>query len=205
MKQRLLVLLVLAGVGWSGWWLWQRPRWPIVNWPKKIDTIVAYGDSLTRGRGGKRDKDYPTHLGISLGRKVINAGKDGDKTSDGLARLEQCLKHRPDMVLLCLGGNDILASRPADEAFANLEQIIDRIQQTNAVVMLIEVRDLRPLSPYSGRFEELARRKGCIFVPNALKGIIGKRELMADQIHPNSAGYGKLARRIEKIISRYIE
>ncbi|MBN1517916.1 hypothetical protein JXA32_15230 [Candidatus Sumerlaeota bacterium] len=184
---------------------WRSCRgWPITNWPREIRTIVAYGDSITRGYGGKREKDYPTQLGERLGRKIINRGFDGARVASGLERLEpDCLARQPDMVLLCLGGNDLLDKRPRSDVEPVLRSIIERLQQNQVVVVLIEVEG--PLGfGYGDMYKTLAREYGCIYVPNILKGVLGRPKLMHDQIHPNTAGYFQVALKVKDVIEPYL-
>jgi len=72
-------------------------------------TILAFGDSLTYGTGTSRDNAYPTVLEKLLKRRVINAGIPGEISSKGLNRLPALIeKYRPDLIIICHGGNDIL-------------------------------------------------------------------------------------------------
>ena len=65
------------------------------------------------------------------------AGVPGDTTADALARLERdVLVHEPGVVCLTLGGNDLLRQLPADDAFANLEAIVRRLQDAGALVVV---------------------------------------------------------------------
>ncbi len=169
------------------------------------ETIVCFGDSLTFGTGAGTDEDYPSRLASLLGREVINSGVPGNTTADALKRLEHdVLAHNPRVVLITLGGNDLMHDVPRDEAFENLEAIVRRIHRHGALVIVggIDV----PLFDrgFDDAHEDLQRRTGCLLIPNVLKGLIGKHHLMSDRIHPNGDGYEIMARRFHKEIEPYL-
>jgi len=93
---------------------------------------------------------------------------------------------------------------PRDEAFANLEAIVRRIHQQGALVVVggIDV----PLFDrgFDEAYEDLQRSTGCLLIPNVLKGLIGKSQLMSDRIHPNGEGYKIMARQFYKEIKPYL-
>lgn len=89
------------------------------------DVIVAFGDSLTFGTGAAPAESYPEVLSKLAGRTVVNAGVPGEQTSGGLRRLEETLaEHRPKLLLLCLGGNDMLRKVDAAVTEGNLRQMV---------------------------------------------------------------------------------
>jgi len=169
------------------------------------ETIVCFGDSLTFGTGAGPDESYPSRLASLIVREVINAGVSGNTTADALNRLDQdVLAHNPRIVLITLGGNDLMRDVPRDEAFTNLEAIVRRIHRKGALVVVggIEV----PLFDrgFDDAYEKLQRKTGCLLIPNVLKGLIGKHDLMADRIHPNGEGYKIMAQRFHKEIKPYL-
>lgn len=173
--------------------------WPIVNDSPQGVAIVAFGDSLTEGYQMAEGDSYPAQLAKRIGRPILNRGVSGDTTSGGLARLEKdVLSESPRIVLLSLGANDMLGRQPIDETFANLRQIIDRLQARGALVILIGVEGY-PLvhGDYGSRYRALARETGCVYVPDMLDDVLGDSALMFDQFHPNAAGYARIAERIE--------
>jgi len=195
----LLLLAVLVAGG--CFWLRSGTRADYANIPPAArGDWVAFGDSLTEGIGASEGQDYPTRLGQRLGLKIRNSGVSGNTTADGLARLEQALQPAPRVVLLCLGGNDGLRSVPAEQTFTNLAAMIDRCHQTGAFVVLLGVRSVGLTDKNAKRFEQLAKTKRVLLVPNILDGILFDPRFMADQIHPNDQGYGKIVERLEKTL-----
>jgi lysophospholipase L1-like esterase len=161
---------------------------------------VAFGDSLTEGYGATgASGDYPAQLSKRLGVAIQNLGVSGDTSADGLKRLDEVEVLNPRVVLLCFGGNDVLQGRPRDRMFANVGAMIDRLLARGSFVVLIGIRGSSVLGDANAEgFEELAEQKKVKHVPNILDGILTHPDLMTDYVHPNDAGYAKIAERLEK-------
>lgn len=174
----------------------------IRNLDSKGTAIICFGDSLTRGAGAEPGKDYPSFLAQALGMEVQNAGVNGDKSADGLARIERdVLSKNPRLVIVEFGANDFFQKVPPEETLGNLGRIVDLIQERGAAVVLVEVRTSLPMvSSYLKDLRKLAREKKALFIKDILSGIIFDPALKSDQIHPNSAGYEIMAQRIYKKI-----
>ncbi len=197
----LAVLLFLAVFAWRRW-----GPYPITNPAPAGSTIVAFGDSLTVGVGAPDGFGYVNELEKRVQRPILNSGVSGDTTADALRRLDRdVLAKNPAIVLVFLGGNDQLRQVPTDVTIGNLKQIITRIQERGALVILIGL-GATPLNPMlGGRYRSLARETGCPLVPDVLEGIFGTSALMADQIHPNAQGHKRVADRIEPVLREYLE
>ena len=170
--------------------------------------VIAFGDSLTEGYRVPEADSYPAQLSVLIGRPILNRGVSGDTTGDALARLERdVLSQDPRIVLVCLGGNDMLRRLPADQQFANLKTIVEQIQDKGALVVLIGTEGFALLSnvDYGERYAALAAETGAVFVPDMLDGVFGEPALMYDQIHPNAAGYRKIAERIAAEAGEYLK
>lgn len=158
-------------------------------------TVLAFGDSLTYGTGADAAQSYPAVLARLIGRTVINAGIPGETTSSGLARLDETLDDTdPALMILCLGGNDMLRRQDRAAMQRNLDEIITRAKTRGIAVMLIGVPEpqLGGLETEPGYFE-LARRHGLPLESAALADILEDADLRADRIHPNARGYALLA------------
>jgi len=172
--------------------------------PDALPRIVALGDSLTSGRGIKRGEAYPAVLqdrldeaGLRL--EVINAGRSGATSADGVRRLQSALEGDVRVLIVALGANDGLRGRPVDELTSNLTQIITEARMRGIAVLLCGMEAL-PLYglDYSVKFHlvyrGLAERFALPLVPFMLTGVIGREEMMQpDRIHPTAAGARAIA------------
>ena len=169
----------------------------IRNYPLSGEKIVVFGNSLVEGVGSSAGHDFVSLLSGKIGTPIINAGRSGDTTGMALERLEEdVLSKNPDIVLVLLGGNDYLKGVIKVETFKNLSLIIDRIQENGAAVAIIGIQGGLFQDDYRGDFARLAREKEAVHIPNILKGIIGRADLLSDSVHPNDKGYKIIADRV---------
>ena len=194
--KRLLILLVLlvAGCGlflalWSGQ---EYANYP----PAHTGPWVAFGDSLTSGYGASDGNDYPALLGKRLSMPVLNRGTPGATTQDAVIELDEILRLRPAVVLLCFGGNDSLKSVPHERTFQNLSFVIDQLHHSGACVVLIGIRSANLRDQYRSQFKKLAKTKRVPYLPNILDDVLGNPGLMSDYVHPNDQGYAAITDRI---------
>jgi len=199
---------LLLGAGFLGalvlgaWAWWARePSWPITHAPPAGRHVVAFGDSLTEGVGaGETGAGWPSRVAAMLGLQVENRGVAGDTTAAALARLERdVLALGPDVVIVGLGGNDVMRGVAPEVTRANLEAIVARLHEEGIVVVLLGFRF--PLqSAYAREVRAVARARGCLLVPDVMDGLWGDRSRMSDSVHPNAAGYQVMAERIAEAI-----
>ena len=163
--------------------------------PLAADAVVlAFGDSLTFGTGAGPGESYPEVLSGLIGRTVVNAGVPGEVSTDGLLRLPALLdREQPALLLLCHGGNDQLQRLDPARLADNLRAMIGEARDRNIAVVLIAVPapglSLRPLPLYAGIADEF----GLAADLETVADILGDRALKSDYIHPNAAGYRRLA------------
>lgn len=172
----------------------------IKNYPPKNNRIVAFGDSLVEGVGSSSGKDFISLVEKKVNTKIINLGKSGDTTTSALARMGEVLSLDPGIVLILLGGNDVLRRTPQSETFQNLETIITKLQENDSVVILLGVRGGILTDSYKDDFKNLAQKHHTGYVSNVLNDIILDKELMYDGIHPNDKGYEIIANRVAPVV-----
>lgn len=167
-------------------------------------TIVCLGDSITFGVGAEPGQPFPALLAAKLDREVINEGVSGDTAEDGLARVDQALAHNPWMVIVELGGNDILRQVPPARTEAALRQVLDRLLAARVVPVLVELE-----VPFSGRYSDVFERiKDDYDIPvveDRLGEILLDPALKADQIHPNAEGHVQLAEAVAEVVEPIVK
>jgi lysophospholipase L1-like esterase len=195
LRDVLIAVFLVLGV----WTLIPTRQQEVRNLDTPGRSVVCLGDSLTAGVGAKPGEDIASRLGTALGRAVVNAGVSGDTTAAALARVSaDVLAHKPGIVVVLLGGNDFLRGVPVETAGENLGSIVRAIHQSGAMVVLGGFSFPGLGSDWEGMYARVAKREGCLLVPDLLAGIVRKPNLMSDSIHPNAAGYAVLAGRLEK-------
>ncbi len=166
--------------------------------------VVALGDSLTAGFGVAADEAFPARLEARLrdegyAYRVVNAGVSGDTTAGGLRRVDWVLRASPEVVIVALGANDGLRGQDPKMTRANLEEIVTRLQDAGARVLLAGMR-LPPnygdeyTKEFEAVFPAVARRAKVGLMPFLLDGVAGIPRLnQADGIHPTAAGQQVIA------------
>ena len=171
--------------------------------PKTVDAkpkIVAFGDSLTAGFGLSEDESYPYLLQKQLesdgySYEVLNAGVSGDTTLGGLERIDWALgQDNVEILVLALGGNDLLRRMPVDAMRENLAAMIKKARDRNIKVLLCGM--LAPpnvgaeyQAQFVSTFPTLAKEFDVAFMPFILKDVALDPDLnQPDGIHPNAEG-----------------
>lgn len=163
------------------------------------DVILAFGDSLTYGTGATEEESYPAVLAGLIGRRVVRDGVPGDITQGGLERLPASLEeHRPRLLLLCLGGNDMLQRVPQETTEANLRAMIHLARDRGVGVVLIGVP--RPMGGTADFYSRVAEALSVPLEGDAVGAVLYDRALKSDPIHPNAQGYRVMAEAIAKLL-----
>lgn len=162
-------------------------------------TIMILGDSLSAGYGIQPQQGWVHLLQKRLEQqypkqhKVVNASVSGETTSGALARLPKLLQtHRPDLVVIELGGNDGLRGQPPQMIQKNLASLIQQSQKAKAKVVVFGIK-MPPNygQAYSKAFENnykvVSQQYKVKLLPFFMQGVAGNKTLMQkDLIHPNA-------------------
>ena len=189
----LALALVAAGCG-------KSPKLPRLG---VADVIVAFGDSLTYGTGAAEQESYPAVLAQLTGRQVVRAGVPGEVTAEALRRLPGVIaEYQPRLMIVCLGGNDMLRKVNETETRANLRAIIGAIRQRGIAVVLIGVPRPALLAGAPEFYGELAREFAIPYEGSILKDVLYSAGMKSDAIHPNAKGYQRMAEAIAGLLRK---
>jgi len=161
-------------------------------------TVVALGDSLTYGYGANPKTAYPTVLAELSKWNVVNAGVNGDTSADVLTRVNEITEQNPDLVLLGVGGNDVLQRIAPDTTRANIIATIDTLQSNNIDIVLIAEPHLSTSALFGKAsdnplYEDIAETEGIPLYSDGWSTVLSDDALKSDKIHANAAGYRQFA------------
>ncbi len=179
-------------------------------------TILAFGDSLTEGFGVATDEAYPAQLERKLQQdgyrvRVINGGISGETSTSALARLDWMLNAQPDIVIVETGANDALRGVDLALTRENIDEIVQRISDSGAVVIVAGLQIVQNLGDeYTTDFGEIfpfvAEKHASILIPFVLEGVAANPELNQDDfIHPTREGYAVMVDHIYPYVLRAIQ
>ncbi len=181
--------------------------------------VLAFGDSLYAGYGLAPDEGFAPELQKALNAagqdvKVHNAGVSGDTTSAGLRRMDfvlDSLPRKPDLVLLGLGGNDLLRGLKPSETRANMEAMVKKLSDRDIPVMLTGMLAPPNLGKeFSDQFNviypALAKKYEASLYPFFMDGVVGRSDLiLPDGIHPNAEGIDIIVERIAPAVETALQ
>ena len=179
----------------------------------KVVTIL--GDSITAGLGLPGRDALPNQLHLALERlgvpnMVRGAGASGETTADGVGRMDFSIRPDTAVVVVALGGNDLLQGFDPKVTRANLDRILTRLKARHMGVVLTGMKAPPELGrgyarDFNAVFADLARAHNVAFYPDLLAGVGRNRTLnQADGIHPNAQGVAIIARGLAPVVAKVL-
>lgn len=161
-------------------------------------TVLVLGDSVSAEYGLARGTGWVALLekrlaASKINATVVNASISGETTSGGRSRLGALLqKHRPQILILELGGNDGLRGLTMESTEANLRAMIALAKKEKAAVLLVGMR-IPPnygadyTRRFAGLYPKLAKENKLALVPFLFEGLNDDAQMFqADRIHPTA-------------------
>ncbi len=179
---------------------------------------MAFGDSITAGFDdtvGDYTPGYEGYLlpmlqGIDPAAQILNAGKQGEQTGQGLSRLNAYLnEQQPQFALVMEGINDIEHGAPAEAVAFNLEQMAQMCQVHGAIPILATVTPdftnpsiLGTIGSCHDLVVAYVGDQSVVTLADTYAATIGHPEDFGGQ-HPNQTGYQALAQVFFDAIQRH--
>ena len=178
--------------------------------------IMLYGDSLMAGYGLPQKDNLASELSREIKSNdstisFINASISGNTSKNGLSRVDWSLGDNPNIVILCLGANDMLRGLDPSLTKNNLDSIINKFINNKAIVILAGMQSPESMGPkYKKEFDaiypDLSAQYNLIFMPFLLEGVALEKELLqADFKHPNAKGIRVMADNLKPYILQAID
>ena len=180
-------------------------------------TLLILGDSISAGYGIKESQNWVSLLENSINSngtklRIINSSVSGDTTIGGLSRIASDLeKHKPDFVLIELGGNDGMRGYPVEEIKNNLVKISKAIAAANAVPLIMQIKippnyGKRYVTAFENIFSQVAEEQNLTMLTFLLEKVALNKELMQqDGIHPNKAAQPLIADQVKTELLKFIK
>ena len=177
--------------------------------------IILFGDSLMAGYGLEETYHLDRLLqqdlaALNISNQVVNASVSGDTSNGGLNRLAWSLQDNYDLFILGLGANDMLRGLSPETTKANLELIIQLVQEKEIPILLTgmvapSAYGKEYQNQFNSLYPDLAEQYKIAFYPFLLEGVALKPELnQSDGKHPNQEGIQLISQKLAKIIKKII-
>jgi acyl-CoA thioesterase-1 len=174
--------------------------------PANAPVILAFGDSLYAGYQLQQGQGYPARLEAALNAggtpvRVVPAAVSGDTTAAGLQRLAFALDNqpaKPTLVMVGLGGNDMLRGLPPEQTRANLDAILAELKRRKLPAMLTGMLAAPNMGAdyvqsFNMIYPALSKKYEVPLIPFFLAPVFGHKEwILDDNIHPNAVGIDKI-------------
>ena len=177
----------------------------------KVVTIL--GDSITAGLGLPAADALPAQLhqalnGLGVANLVRGSGVSGDTTAGGAARMDFSIRPDTSVVVVALGGNDLLQGIDPRVTRANLDKILNRLAARHMGVVLAGLKAPPEIGrgyarDFNAVFADAARAHRVAFLPDLLEGVERNPALkQADGLHPNAQGVRLIVRRLAPVVAK---
>lgn len=175
--------------------------------------VTILGDSITAGYGLPQKDSLPIQLQAALAKlgvhaRVRGAGISGDTTADGAGRLDFSVRPDTSLVIVALGGNDLLQGLDPKATYANLDSIVTRLKARHMGVIVAGMHAPTEIGrgyakDYDAVFPAVAKAHGVTLYPDLLAGV-GRNPALhqADAIHPNAQGVAIIAARLAPVVKK---
>jgi acyl-CoA thioesterase I len=176
-----------------------RRRLPLITGPSSSHLVVI-GDSISSGIS-QHAPSWPSVLQQMTGIPVKNLAKPGARVIDGCAMAEN-VSPEDGVVLIEIGGNDLLSGTPSSEFERSLEMLLERLAVHGRTVVMFELPLLPNRISYGRTQRRLASKYGVWLVPKRyFVAGLGDANATLDGLHLSQNGARQMALLVERVLS----
>ncbi len=179
---------------------------------------LLFGDSIARGVGASSELKSLVGCMLDLQSELVsNMAQEGATTPDALKLLDSAIDTKPSIVLISLGGNDLIVDAiqndlPEKTTLDGLRKIFRDLVTGGSLVIHLGLNPPADLdfpieldTSRLGKIKAIAVEEGVLFIENSFEGMWGNPEYMSDSVHPNDAGYALVCQRIQKAVAPHLK
>jgi len=186
---------------------------PVAALARSGPVVTMLGDSITAGYGLAQKDALPIQLQAALQNLGVNAtvrgaGVSGDTTANGAGRMDFSIRADTAVVIVALGGNDLLQGIDPKATYANLDHIVSRLKERHMGVILAGMHAPREIGQgyakdFDAVFPAIAKAHGVTLYPDFLAGV-GRNPALKqpDGLHPNARGVVIIAERLAPVVAK---
>lgn len=163
-------------------------------------TLYIIGDSVTAGLNDDGSPRWPQLLASDHSVEVVDFAHNGATCYSAIKQADG-LPTDGGLLLLEIGGNDLLGSTTAEKYARDLDQLLSKVCTRERTVVMFEL----PLPPFSNEFgrtqRSLAAKYGVMLIPKRVFiAVLATNGATVDSIHLSSDGHRRMAETVWSII-----
>jgi len=163
------------------------------------DHLTIIGDSISAGIDS-RIPPWPLFLQQETGLRVRNLSLAGATTSDAINMAQQ-LVGDDHIVLIEIGGNDLISGRSTDQFMASLDSVFSHVSIPRRTVIMMELPLLPHRIGYGQVQRRLARKYGVYLIPKRyFARVISGANATSDGLHLSEEGKRRMAQLVAEVI-----
>jgi acyl-CoA thioesterase-1 len=172
---------------------------PRVESPRAAKICIV-GDSLSAGLGQRGEYTWPRIIASETAIEVVDCSGVGATAASALRQVQR-FPQGPLLVLLEIGGNDLLGTTSAWAFERDLDRLLAAVCSPERVVVMFEL----PLPPFHNEFgraqRTLAANNGVTLIPKrVLASVLTDSGGTVDSLHLSAEGHRKLAAAVLQMI-----
>jgi len=161
--------------------------------------VFVVGDSISAGIGSA-ERNWPSVLEDISHLSVTNLAKAGATTSSAQLQVEG-INHSNALILVEIGGNDMLRALPAAKFSENLDLLLSRIADGNRRIVMFELPLFPFHSSYGSAQRTMAKKYNVLLIPKKyLAHVIGSDGDTIDGLHLSQQGHDAMAKSVSRLL-----
>ena len=165
---------------------------PTINGPS-FTKLYLIGDSISAGMLGPKENTRPKQFRSRYNAEMIDLSQEGETAKSALKKTALVTDERA-LVLLEIGGNDILGSTSVADFEATLNQLLSQLVGPERTLVMMEL----PLPPFYNRYGQIQRKLAAQYRVQLIPkryfiNVLGGEDTTLDGLHLSENGHAMMA------------